>query len=70
MLRRNNRETDMARAKDPTEFRQAWQWHIDQLSSLALAANVQYHSFVEVKQILESWIHDALLTNLKDDPCE
>jgi len=60
----------MARAKDPTEFRQAWQWHIDQLSSLALAANIQYAHFVEVKAELESWINDALLNNLKDDPCE
>lgn len=48
--------TDMTSAKDPAQYNQAWQWHIDQLASLALAAGVQYNDYTSVKKTLEAWL--------------
>lgn len=59
------------KARSPGEFKAAWQWHIDQLASLALAANISYDHYTDVKQELESWLTEAISINIeKDDCCE
>jgi len=55
------------RAKDPAQYKQAWQWHIDQLASLALAANIPYHHYVEVKATLEGWLTEAVTQHNLDE---
>lgn len=47
------------KAKDPAQFNAAWQHHIDQLASLALAADIPYNDFTTIKQELENWLTEA-----------
>lgn len=47
------------KAKTREQYINAWQWHIDQLAILALAAKVEYSEYTETKARLESWITDA-----------
>jgi len=48
------------RARDPEEYRQSWQAHINNLAALALAANISYDEYVAAKQRLEQWLDTAL----------
>jgi len=59
------------KAKDPVEYKHSWQWHIDQLASLALAANIPYAEFTACKHRLEQWLADAIsIQQQKESDCE
>lgn len=45
---------------DPTQYRIAWQYHIEQLGKLALAANVTFDDFCAVKRRCEEWLETAV----------
>jgi len=47
-------------ARDPEQYRQAWQAHINNLAALALAAGINYDEYVAAKQRLEQWLDTAL----------
>jgi len=49
----------MDRSESAQEYKQAWQWHIDQLASLALAGDIDYEAFISVKRELETWLKYA-----------
>lgn len=54
------------KAKSLEQYRQAWEHHIKELASLALAANVEYTEYVQVKDQLEHWLKTAL-TNFSEE---
>lgn len=47
-------------AKDPEQYRAAWQAHISNLASLALAAGIQYDEYIAAKKRLEEWLDQAV----------
>lgn len=47
-------------AKDETEYRNAWEHHIDELAMLALRARVDYSEYVQVKAQLNTWLNNAI----------
>ncbi len=46
---------------NPEKYQRAWLDHIDELSHLALGANVEYHKYMEVRTELLKWIKNAMI---------
>lgn len=49
------------KAKTIEQYEQAWQSHINQLATLALAADIPYKQYSEVKHTLEFWLEEAVI---------
>lgn len=45
---------------DKTHYRNAWEFHIDELALLALRAGADYSDFRNVRDILNGWLAKAL----------
>lgn len=50
------------KAKNVDQYRDAWKWHIAQLGTLALAADVEYHHYLAIRRTLEVWLEKAIET--------
>lgn len=48
------------KAKNLKDYLSAWQWHINQLATLAIAADVTYDDYNHIKEHLESWLATAI----------
>ena len=48
-----------ARARNENKYRESWEFHINQLTHLALAADVTYDEMMEVKSRLMGWLENA-----------
>lgn len=57
----------MDRLSTAQEYKSAWQWHIDQLASLALAGDIDYEAYISVKRELETWLKYATQRQLNKE---
>lgn len=55
------------RARSKEQYKRAWEHHIQELATLALAAKIDYNEWVEIKQDLEEWLDKAIKQQLWDE---